>query len=289
MSTEREGVDFTPHQVPPEVAKGILRPREQLRTFTHTRLSAGPGVNRYVEWFWAVRWDRRGLPVYRSEILSYPSVNITFEREPGRFGGYVTGVCTTKYIRELRGEGETFGVKFRAGGFGAFTGLDVGAIRDTCVELTDVLPEAVGLHERVLAADTLEGRRAIVEDFLAEVAHRRAVTDDTAYLQVLRIVAAMEEDRDLTRVDQVTERFDIPVRTLQRLFRRYVGASPKWVLRRYRLQDGAHLLAEGRTTDLATLALELGYFDQAHFSKEFASEIGMPPLEYARSSLASQE
>lgn len=281
--------DFTPYRVPPETAKGILRPREQLRAFTHSRLAAGPAVNRYVEWFWAVAWDRRGLPVYNSEILSYPAVNLTFEREPDHTGGFVTGVCTTKYIRELRGEGETFGVKFRAGGFGAFTGMDVGAIRDTAVELTEVLPESVGLCEKVLAAPTLEDRRDIVEDFLADVAQRRAVTDDSAYLLVLRIVAAMEQDRELTRVDQVTDRFDIPVRTLQRLFRRYVGAGPKWVLRRYRLQDGAYLLAEGRTTDLAALAVELGYFDQAHFSREFAAEIGMPPLEYARASVASEE
>lgn len=281
--------DFIPYTVPLEVAKGILRPREQLRTFTHTRLPAGPEAGRYVEWYWTVRWDRRGQPPYYSEVLSYPAVNVTFEREPDHVGGFVTGVCTTKYVRELRGEGETFGVKFRAGGFGAFTGLDVGAIRDRCVELTEVLPEAVGLTDKVLATPDLEDRRDIVDDFFADTARRRGVSEDAAYRQVLRIVAAMESDRGLTRVDQVTDRFDIPIRTLQRLFRRYVGASPKWVLRRYRLQDGAHLLAEGRTTDLAELAVELGYFDQAHFSKEFAAEIGTPPLEYARSSLASQE
>lgn len=119
------------------------------------------------------------------------------------------------------------------------------------------------------------------------MAARGGDADDAAYRQVLTIIEAMEFDRALTRVDQVTEHFEIPIRTLQRLFRRYVGVTPKWVLRRYRLQDGAHLLAEGRTADLAALALELGYFDQAHFSNEFTKEIGMPPLEYARASLTS--
>ncbi|MBF6239713.1 helix-turn-helix transcriptional regulator [Nocardia otitidiscaviarum] len=280
---------FAPRRVPPETAKGILRPQEQLRVYSHERSAAGPEVSRYVEWYWAVRWDRRGMPPYRAEILSYPAVNMTFEREPGHRGGFVTGVTTSKYVRELRGEGETFGVKFRAGGFGAFTGMDVGAIRDTAVELTEVLPEAVGLADKVLAATTLADRRLLVEDFFREVAQRRAIVDDTAYQLVLRIVDAMEHDPELTRVDQVTDRFDVPVRTLQRLFRRYVGAGPKWVLRRYRLQDGAYLLAQGRTTDLADLAVELGYFDQSHFCKEFAAEIGMPPLEYARASLASSQ
>lgn len=279
---------FRPRPVPPpETAKGILRPWEQLRTGNHRRLAAGERVCRYVEWYWAVHWDLRGMPPYYAEVLPFPAVNLTFEREHDHTGGFVTGVWSTKYTRELSEEGETFGVKFRAGGFGAFTGLDVGALRDTSVPLLEVLPAAAGLSERVLAEPELEGRRAVVEDFLVGEFERRGVADDESYRLVLRIIETMEQDRDLTRVDQLTTLFDIPIRTLQRLFRRYVGTSPKAVLRRYRLQDGAHLLAEGRTTDLAALALDLGYFDQAHFTNEFTKEIGMAPLDYARTSLPS--
>ncbi|MFJ9366963.1 DUF6597 domain-containing transcriptional factor [Nocardia sp. NPDC101769] len=283
------GGRFSPRPVPPpETAKGILWPRQQNRANNHSRLPANPRVSRFVEWYWAVRWDRRGQPPFRAEVLSYPCVNLTFERTHERTGAFVTGVWTTKYVRELAGEGETFGVKFRAGGFGAFTGLDVGALSDTSVPATDIFPAADALSAAVLATDDAERRRDLIEDFLVGVRREEAGGgDDTAYRQVLAIIEAMEHDRDLTRVDQVTERFGIPVRTLQRLFRRYVGAGPKWVLRRYRLQDGAHLLAEGRTSDLAALAVELGYFDQAHFSNEFAKEIGLPPLEYARISLPS--
>ncbi|WP_067697481.1 AraC family transcriptional regulator [Nocardia jejuensis] len=277
---------------PPETTKGLLYPREQLRANNLSRLAAGAEVSGYVEWYWTVKWDRRGMPPYFAEVLPYPSVNLTFESCHERTGGFVTGVWTRKYVRELAGLGESFGVKFLAGGFGAFTGLDVGSLRDTSVPMSAVFPEsefpeAAGLVDAVLAETEPERRRSLVEDFLRAAATHRDPSEDAAYTQVLEIIAAMESGRDLTRVDQVTELFEIPVRTLQRLFRRYVGAGPKWVLRRYRLQDGAHLLAEGRTSDLAALALELGYFDQAHFSREFAQEIGMAPLEYARGSLGS--
>ena len=196
-------------------------------------------------------------------------------------------MTTGKFVRELSGVGETFAAKFRPGGFGAFAGIDVGALRDTSVELTEVLPQSAGLTERVLDATDAEERRDIVDAHFARALRDRV--PDESYLLVLRIIAAMESDPDLTRVDQVTDRFGVPVRTLQRLFRRYVGAGPKWVLRRYRLQDGAHLLARGRSADLAALALELGYFDQAHFSREFAHEVGMAPLEYARASVPSHQ
>ncbi|MET9288649.1 helix-turn-helix domain-containing protein [Nocardia beijingensis] len=265
----------------PADTKGILHPDEQARHRWLVRLPPGPAVDRYVEWYWAVGWDLRGRPPYRAEVLSYPSVNVTFERSETRTGGFVNGVTTTKFIRELSGLGETFGIRFRAGGFGAFTGLDVGSFRDRAVPLAEVLPEAGSLTERVLDAPTVEGRRRVVEEYLAD----HPAVEDPTYRLVLRIIDAMAADQELTRVDQIAERFDIPARTLQRMFRRYVGAGPKWVLRRYRLQDGADLLAKGRTEDLAALAAELGYFDQAHFSREFTAEVGMAPLEYAKNSL----
>ncbi|MCC3333190.1 helix-turn-helix domain-containing protein [Nocardia abscessus] len=265
----------------PTDTKGILHPDEQAKHRSLVRLPPGRAVDRYVEWYWAVRWDLRGRPPYRAEVLSYPSVNVTFERSGARTGGFVNGVTTTKFIRELSGLGETFGIRFRAGGFGAFTGLDVGSLRDRAVPIADVLPDAAGLTERVLDAPTVEQRRGVVEEYLAD----RPAAADPTYRLVLRIVEAMATDQELTRVDQIAERFDVPARTLQRMFRRYVGAGPKWVLRRYRLQDGADLLAKGRIDDLAALAAELGYFDQAHFSREFTAEVGMAPLEYAKNSL----
>lgn len=265
----------------PEDTKGILHPDEQAKHRSLVRLPPGPAVDRYIEWYWAVSWDLRGRPPYRAEVLSYPSVNVTFERSETRTGGFVNGVTTTKFTRELSGLGETFGIRFRAGGFGAFTGLDVGSFRDRAVPLADVLPDAASLTERVLDAPTVERRRHIVEEYLAD----HPAVEDPTYRSVLRIIDAMATDQELTRVDQIAERFDVPARTLQRMFRRYVGAGPKWVLRRYRLQDGADLLAKGRTEDLAALAAELGYFDQAHFSREFTAEVGMAPLEYAKNSL----
>ena len=63
---------------------------------------------------------------------------------------------------------------------------------------------------------------------------------------------------------------------------RYVGVSPKWVIKRNRLQDAAEQLAGGAVS-CAQMALELGYFDQAHFIKDFKSIVGKSPAEYARS------
>ena len=72
----------------------------------------------------------------------------------------------------------------------------------------------------------------------------------------------------------------LSARSMQRLFRRYLGVTPKWVLQRYRLHAAAERIAGGEG-DLARLALDLGYFDQAHFIKDFKALVGRTPAGYA--------
>ena len=43
----------------------------------------------------------------------------------------------------------------------------------------------------------------------------------------------------------------------------------------------AGAFAAGEATDLAALAIDLGYFDQAHFGNDFRRYVGVPPAAYA--------
>lgn len=102
---------------------------------------------------------------------------------------------------------------------------------------------------------------------------------DDMFELLLRVVAAVLDDRSITRVEHAAAQVGMSVRTLQRLFRHYVGVGPKWVIMRYRLHDAAHRLAAGE--EATTVATELGWFDQAHFTKDFTALIGTSPAAYA--------
>ncbi len=65
------------------------------------------------------------------------------------------------------------------------------------------------------------------------------------------------------------------------VFADYVGASPKWVTRRFRMQEAAARAAVG-PADWARLAVDLGYGDQSHFSRDFTANVGTAPTHYAR-------
>ena len=269
---------------PTTTAAGILRPDEFARHATLARPPSSPLLDTWVEWYWSVRWDLPQGRRYLSEVVPHPALHLSVESGEGSRQDHsmpaalLTGVVTTRFTVELVGTGRVIGVKFRPGGFGAFSGRNVGAWLDRVVDLRTLFrDDATRLRDDVLGTESDADRALLLDAFLLE----RRPAPDPRYDQVLAVVADMLADRTLTRVDDVTERHGIPLRSLQRLFRRYVGVGPKWVLQRYRLHDAVSLIDSVGIDDLAALAAGLGWYDQAHFTREFTALVGMPPARYA--------
>jgi AraC-like DNA-binding protein len=97
--------------------------------------------------------------------------------------------------------------------------------------------------------------------------------------QVAALVQQILDDREICKVDDLVRRCGRSARTLQRLFGDYVGVSPKWVIQRYRLHEAVARI-HGGGADWAAMALELGYFDQAHFIRDFKAVVGRTPRKY---------
>lgn len=68
---------------------------------------------------------------------------------------------------------------------------------------------------------------------------------------------------------------------MQRLLRRYLGLTPKWLIQRRRLHEALDRLKH-EDRPLAELAGDLGYTDQAHFSRDFRRVTGYSPGAFAR-------
>lgn len=263
---------------------GILRPEQLGRYVDLSRPEPDPRLAHWVEHYWTVRWDLPAGTSYLSEVVPHPAVHVTLESGTEPHHGFampaalVHGVVTRRFSIEVAGEGRSFGIKFRPGGFGAWTGGDVAGRTDRVEPLADTLGgDSEALLADVLAEEDDARRAATTDAFL--LAHLPPV--DATYDRVLDIMTTLVADSGLVTVEQVADRFAVSVRTLQRLFRRYVGVGPKWVLQRHRLHDAVTMIDAGEYGDLAGLATRLGWFDQAHFTRDFTELVGVPPSVYA--------
>jgi AraC-like DNA-binding protein len=259
----------------PGRSRGVLDLEAGSRWFDATQHSPPPDLAELVEHCWIVRWDLRGREAYQQHTLSNASVHLVVE--PGRTR--IQGVVTGRFTRLLEGAGRAFGVKFRPAGFRPFLGSAVSALADRTLPVSAVFGAG---GEATAARIEAENDDTRVVEMAQELVRAHLPEADPNVPALNGIVALIVAERSITRVDDVVERAGIGKRSLQRLFSEYVGVSPKWVIQRYRLHEAVERLDAGEHVNLAQLALELGYFDQAHFVRDFKALVGRPPSAYAR-------
>ncbi|MFZ0386840.1 MAG: AraC family transcriptional regulator [Solirubrobacteraceae bacterium] len=259
-------------------ARGILRPEAVGRQFELQRLPPPADLEPMIEHHWLVSWNLPGCYEYSSEVLPHPSVHLVFEPT----GAAVYGVSRSRYVRRLSGNGWALGTKFHPGGFRPFVAGPLSALTDRVLELGELFgTDGTRLEQQCLALPRPVDALAHVQRFLR--ARLPASTCDDPNLALVRELAtSMALAPPGARVADIAGAHGVSVRTVQRLFSEYVGIGPKWVLQRYRLHEALAQLHAGPDTDWARFALGLGYYDQAHFIRDFRALVGRTPAQYKR-------
>jgi AraC-like DNA-binding protein len=253
-------------------ARGVLKSRS-LPSFVHERQAPSKDWAPWVAHFWRVSWDLPPGQVHEVQTLPHPNVHMVFEPEYAA----IYGVSSKRFMKQLKGRGQSFGIKFRPGGLRPFFGRSVALLANTSCSIETVFSKCGELvkglhHERVFASQV-------------ELATALLASEQPAFDAQLERVATLVEriaaDRTFTSVQQVTRMSQWSLRVLQRIFAEYVGASPKWVINRFRIHEALAQIAGGVAENWTELALSLGYFDQSHFIRDFKRLVGQTPKAYA--------
>lgn len=171
--------------------------------------------------------------------------------------------------------GPTVGVHFKPGGARAFFDVPCNEFAEQAIALEAIWgASAHSLRERLMETSAPCERAQLMEEHLL---HRLRRSLEPA--PALRASLDAFEEPDLTSVAEVNRRTGLSPKRLLALFREEVGLSPKtyWRVRRFR---AALLDLEQGALRGAAVAAEHGYFDQAHFLREFRSLAGASPREY---------
>lgn len=250
------------------------------RTWSIARASVSPDLAELARRFWIPVWD---VPEGRDSVqrvLQYPVCLIVVSDTYARFYGVVSGLSHTM----LTGRGWAVGIMLQPAAGHLLAREPVRRMTDRHVDLTTVaaidgaaLTEGVrGAMRADPTASSAQARaREVVEDTLRPL----LPVDDEGRL-VNAIVEDVETSPELLRVHDLCQRFDINERTLQRLLHKRIGLGPKWLIRRRRLQEAADRLRDSGA-ELAGIAVDLGYADQAHFTRDFRMATGLTPGEFA--------
>lgn len=283
----------------PDDTRGIVDPAAMMQVVDFARHPAGEVLDGLVEWFWSVAWDLPPAVSHDQQVLNHPAGNISvgtiddagvpLDPPQGRVYGVLEGVSD----RHLEGSGWTVAARTTVGGLGVLLGGLARAAANRQLPLDEALPELGGddlvadIADLGTNRERVERLRRALADLVVERRDPELVAEARAVAELARIA---EHDRSLCRVEQLAALAGMSVRTLQRLFDLHVGASPSFVIRRWRIIEAAEAArvateqatpaARQRWRGWADVAAELGYADQAHLTRDFTRHLGVSPSAY---------
>lgn len=219
-----------------------------------------------VECLWTLRSE--GVEAL-NRVLPDGCMDLLFDLVDGR--GFAVGAMTRALPVRLSGRVEILGVRFRPGGAASLLDIPAGELTDLTVALEDLGRELRAGCRRVLDADSAHAALPTVIEVLGGLrAHEPEPLAIAAWTRLASTAGAVP-------VRAMAAELGVGERRLQRVFYDHVGLTPKEAARVARLKAALAMLRADSGLALGRVALRAGYFDQAHFNREFARLVGVAP------------
>ena len=249
-----------------------------------------PFLSDYVEAFWHVSGY---VPYQRDKILPTEHIELIInladhhrvyaDVQDERFilneNAWICGLQRSYLVTEAMGRSELVGIRFKPAGLFPFLGMPVAELDDLIIELECVWGCWIEeIREQLFHCQSVAGRFAILEHSL----RARYQQPDQKWHAMQYCAAYLSDPNHPLSIADLAEGMGYSQRHLIKQFRRVVGLTPKLFARINRFHRILQRAGRTRSPDWGDLAYQCGYYDQAHFSKDFRSFSGLNPQAYTQ-------
>jgi AraC-like DNA-binding protein len=197
-------------------------------------------------------------------------------------GSFVFGQITSYIEVEPTGSTGIVSARFFPEGLTPFLSLPVSALTDKAVSIQEIFGEkGEVLEKEVMAATDNQQRIKIIERFLLSL----LITPQAIDIITKECVEVIFQSHGQLDITELADKVKLNRRNMERKFTTVIGMSPKQLSKAVRLQSTLKMLEQKKFTSLTSLAYESGYYDQAHFIKDFREFTGMSPKSFFAESL----
>ena len=192
-------------------------------------------------------------------------------------GALLSGAHAQYQVIDTAEQRSIIGVHFRPGGGFPFLRMPAGELRDTTVSLDTLWGRAAtDLRDRLLEAPTHRARFQVLERTLLCELARGFDPHGTVGFALRQFMA----EPHIATVAGVTNQIGLSPKSFIQLFRNQTGFTPKVFCRIRRFQQALDRMEASRNVEWTNVALDCGYFDQAHFIHDFRAFSGINPSSY---------
>ena len=253
----------------------------------------GPGLEAVVSDYGGY-WEEGTTPVGRREVPNRGAVLVIGFGGPLRISGqlnaaeggrtvtsFVAGFGDLPILTEHGGRQQGIEVGLSPTGAFRLLGVPMGELANRVVGLDELWGRrAVELSEQLAAASSWKARFGLVDGILADAMDDAVGAGRHPDPEVVGAWQELERRRGDVSISEIQAATGWSRRRLAARFREQVGLTPKAAARVLRFDRAVELLVRPAPRALASIALASGYYDQAHFNREFRRLAGCTPSAY---------
>lgn len=200
-----------------------------------------------------------------------------FRRYATYGGALLSGPRSNCFVIDSEQQERVFGIQFAPGGAFPFLRVPACEVGNVSLSLHEVWSDSDSLRQRLLEA---RDAACMFQLFEGEMTKRlrRMPSGHPAVTYARR---QLQNAGGGTSIATISDRAGLSRRRLIELFRREVGLTPKVFHRVRRFQRVLQTVRRSSRIDRALVALDCGYYDQAHFIDDFQCFSGLTPGAYA--------
>jgi AraC-like DNA-binding protein len=230
-----------------------------------------PKYASHIECFWM---HACGAPVPEYRVLPDGCSDIIFEQPARSYGGLaIVGTMTRAQAFSIPARQSTFGVRFRPGMAARLLRVPGSLAVDQSIPLADI-------WKSVAVRDLLEQLAESSSPCESIARFEDALGDPAPLDPVEKAFALLAEARGQVSVDVLAGAASLSPRQFRRICTERTGLTPKHLSRVLRFRHAASHAQKNRR-NWADVALECGYYDQAHLINEFRALSGVPPAQFS--------
>lgn len=247
-----------------------------------------PGLSTHLRYHWSLDAGA-DAPKERERIFPDGCIELIFnygelfrKHEPDGTSflqprGIVYGQIKSFIEVEPTGAVGLFSTRFNPAGLKPFIDFDVDDFTGRALTVAELWgDDGIALEQAMIACADNEARKATVEAFLLK--KLESVTFDNRDVEYC--VDALLQSEGTVSIDKLADELEIGQRQLERKFVAAVGLSPKFLARIIRFQNTLQLIEKKEFVSFTNVAYDGGFYDQAHFIRDFKEFTGLNPKQY---------
>jgi AraC-like DNA-binding protein len=268
--------------------KHFIDPSVEGTTLIHTKIK--PRIlNRYIKYFYVLKSERAHIPAQSQRYLPDGNMELLVnlgapvihsDLEKGTFPmpqALVGGLHEANFSLQYTGEVYLAGAFIKPGAATVLLNDRTETYKKAFAPADVVFRRGVArLIEQLRKVSSPTEIAGLLESFLAP---KFLSCDEPRYfVNIQRAVEMIEDSNGGVSLKNLHEMTYMSERNFRGIFTEYVGFSPKEYARIIRAKRVFSLLRSG--IPIFDVAFQLGYYDPAHLSKDFAGISGIPPSEF---------